>query len=90
MVMEAYISSSLLGMLESERDEIKETFTSIYPKVDISLTDQNKIIELLAHDKKNSHGKIKFALLEKIGKPKWDVEVPTELFQLAFQYYLSA
>lgn len=90
MIMEAYISSSLLGMLESERDEIKETFTSIYPKVDISPTDQNKIIELLAHDKKNSHGKIKFALLEKIGKPKWDVEVPTELFPLAFQYYLSA
>ena len=89
MIMEAYLSTSLLGFTELERDAIKTTFNSIYPKVQISSKDQEKIIKLLAFDKKNSHGKVKFALLEGIGKPKWDIEVPTELFPLAFQFYLT-
>lgn len=89
MIMEAFLSASLLGMSNQERDEIKSTFNSIYPKVDFTSEDQEKIIELLAFDKKNSHGIVKFALLKEIGKPQWDIEVPTDLFPLAFQFYLN-
>jgi 3-dehydroquinate synthase len=42
---------------------------------------------MLIYDKKNSHGKVKFALLEAIGNPKWDVEVPNALLKDAFAYY---
>jgi 3-dehydroquinate synthetase len=45
------------------------------------------ILSLLKFDKKNSHGKINFVLLEQIGKPIIDVQIPLELYQEAFAYY---
>jgi len=45
------------------------------------------MLELLKYDKKNSHGIVKFALLEALGKPKIDVEVPLELLEQAFEDY---
>ena len=49
--------------------------------------EQNEIIGLLHHDKKNKAGRINFSLLKSIGIPKIDVEVPQEYFSKAFQYY---
>lgn len=89
MIMEAYISSKLLSMTAEECDEIKDVFDTIYPKVNLSESDFNPIVEMLIYDKKNSHGKVKFALLEAIGKPVWDIEVPHALIKDAFAYYLK-
>ena len=87
MIMEAYISSVLLAMPKNECDEIKNVFDAIYPKVDFDEKDFDAIVEMLIYDKKNSHGKVKFALLEAIGNPKWDIEVPNALLKDAFTYY---
>ena len=87
MIMEAYISTQLLSMPQEECDEIKAVFDEIYPKVIFGKEDFEAIIKMLIYDKKNSHGKVKFALLEAIGNPKWDIEVPNALLKDAFSYY---
>lgn len=87
MIMEAYISTQLLSMPQEECDEIKAVFDEIYPKVIFGKEDFEAIIKMLIYDKKNSHGKVKFALLEAIGNPKWDIEVPNTLLKDAFSYY---
>ena len=87
MIMEAYISTQLLSMPQDECDEIKAVFDEIYPKVIFGKEDFEAIIKMLIYDKKNSHGKVKFALLEAIGNPKWDIEVPNALLKDAFSYY---
>ena len=68
-------------------DEIKTIFNSIYSKVDFTENEIVSILTLLQYDKKNSHGKVKFVLLEAIGKPVTDIEVPTALFKASFDYY---
>ncbi|MBA22759.1 MAG: 3-dehydroquinate synthase [Flavobacteriales bacterium] len=87
MILEAYLSTQLTGLSSDQCNNIKEVFNSIYPKVDFNKKNIDAILDLLQYDKKNSHGKIKFVLLEAIGKTVIDVEVPDELFPKAFQYY---
>ena len=87
MIMEAYISTQLLSMPQEECDEIKAVFDEIFPKIIFDEEDFEAIIKMLIYDKKNSHGKVKFALLEAIGNPKWDIEVPNALLKDAFSYY---
>ena len=85
--MEAFLSVALCGLSKDALEEIRVTFNAIYPKVEISAEAQTQMLELLKYDKKNSHGIVKFALLEALGKPKIDVEVPLELLEQAFEDY---
>lgn len=87
MILESYISSKLLSFKTSEVDEIKKVILSTFEKVNFSPEDYSPIINLMKHDKKNSHGIIKFVLLEAIGQPKIDCEVSNELILEAFEYY---
>ena len=87
MILEAFISQELLGLPSDQCDEIKEVFDNIYPKVHFDEEDLMSIYKLLAFDKKNSHGKVKFALLKSIGQPQWDIEVTNNILNAAFAYY---
>ena len=87
MILEANISSKLTGLSQEQCDEIKHVFNSIYPKVSFSKQEIKEIVALLQYDKKNSHGIIKFALIESIGKAVIDIEVPNELLEDSFDYY---
>ena len=87
MVLEAFLSSKLTGLLLDERDDIKTTFLQWFPKVDFTKNDVNAILSNLKFDKKNSHGNINFVLLEAIGHPVIDVKIPNEMFMEAFAYY---
>jgi len=89
MVLEAYLSHILVGLTATELSEIKTVFKNRYNPVKFSAKDFEAIVELLKYDKKNSHGVVKFVLLEAIGKPKIDMEVPLELFEKAFAYYME-
>ena len=40
-------------------------------------------------DKKNSHGKVQFVLLERVGTPKIDCEVSLDEIVEAFAYYAN-
>ena len=61
----------------------------MYDPIQFSKTDIEHIIELLKYDKKNANGKVKFVLLEAIGKGIIDQEVPNDLIYEAFDYYAS-
>lgn len=87
MILEAYLAHELSGLTEYELHDIKTTFLSRYAKVEFTDEDMYSILSLLKFDKKNSHGKINFVLLEAIGKPVIDVQIPTNLYHEAFAYY---
>ena len=68
-------------------NKIKNAFLGIFEKVNFSKNDLNSISDLLIYDKKNSHGKVKFVLLQELGKPLTDVEVPSDNLLDAFKFY---
>jgi 3-dehydroquinate synthase len=87
MILETFISNKLLSMPDDELKSITDGVLKTFPKVKINTDDQKVIINLLKHDKKNSHGIVKFVLLEAIGKPKIDCQVNNDLISEAFAYY---
>ncbi|APY07163.1 3-dehydroquinate synthase [Winogradskyella sp. J14-2] len=89
MLLEAYISTKTVGLLDQEFKDIEEGILRTFSKVEISENDQKAIINLLKYDKKNSHGKVKFVLLETIGKPKINCEVENGILLEAFKYFNS-
>ena len=87
MLLETYLSTKICGLSNVELQIINEGILKTFSKVEITENDQKIIIDLLQHDKKNSHGVVKFVLLEAIGKPKIDCVVSNELILEAFNYY---
>jgi len=87
MILEAYLSHKLSGLSEMELTDIKTTFLKRYTKVDFTSEDIKTILSLLKFDKKNSHGNINFVLLNKIGLPTIDEQIPDNLYADAFAYY---
>lgn len=87
MILEANISlqKGLIG--QQEYDEIKHTILSIFDKIHFSKTDIEEVIKLLAHDKKNAFGAVKFVLLEGIGKAIFNQPVENNLIIKAFEDY---
>ena len=89
MILESYLSSELCGLPTDELKSISSEILKTFKKTDFSGTDYEEIIALMAHDKKNSHGIIKFVLLEAIGKPKLNCEASNAVILEAFKYYES-
>jgi len=87
MLLESYISTKVCELHTNALHEIEQGILKTFSKVEISKVDQTAIITLLKHDKKNSHGIIKFVLLDAIAKPKIDCVVPNDLIIEAFDYY---
>ena len=87
MLLEAYLSTKTCGLSTSDFENITEGILKTFSKVPITIEDQKIIINLLKHDKKNSHGVVKFVLLEAIGTPKIDCVVSNELILEAFKHY---
>lgn len=87
MLLETYLSNKICGLDDVELNTITEGVLKTFSKVAITKEDQAIIIKLLKHDKKNSHGVVKFVLLHAIGKPKIDCVVENELILEAFDYY---
>ncbi len=87
MVMEAYLSFRLTELPEDQLTDITDSFVNRYGKVEFSKEDIPQILSLLKFDKKNSHGNINFVLLDAIGSPRIDVQIPENLLMEAFTYY---
>ncbi|MBO6606495.1 3-dehydroquinate synthase [Psychroserpens sp.] len=90
MILECYLSSKLLNFPNSDLEYITQVIHSIYDHITIESTDHDAIIDLLKYDKKNSHGKVNFVLLEQIGQPKINCSVPNELIIDSFNYYSAS
>ncbi|WP_179353751.1 3-dehydroquinate synthase [Winogradskyella vidalii] len=89
MLLETYLSTKVCGLSTEDLELISTGILKTFSKVDITKNDQNHIIDLLKYDKKNSHGIVKFVLLEAIGKPKIDCVVSNELISEAFEHYAN-
>jgi len=89
IVLASFISNKLFDFSFDYVISIKKHIDLIYSKIEINESEIKSIIGLLIHDKKNSHGKINFVLLEDIAKPIYDVQVKTNLIKESFKYYLS-
>lgn len=87
MILEAYISTKNCGLNTKEFETITYGILKTFSIIKINSDEQTVIIDLLKHDKKNSHGIIKFVLLEAIGQPKIDCVVSNKLILEAFDYY---
>ncbi|WP_299109710.1 3-dehydroquinate synthase [uncultured Winogradskyella sp.] len=87
MLLEAYLSTKICGLTNENLKVITDGILKTFSKVEITKNDQKVIIDLLQYDKKNSHGVVKFVLLEAIGQPKIDCVVSNELITEAFDYY---
>lgn len=89
MVLESFLSYRLNALSHDDLLKIKDCFRSIYQAVHFNTIDIKHIIDLMKHDKKNSHGKVKFALLNKLGEPKLDCIVDNSLIMEAFEFYAN-
>ncbi|CAL66465.1 3-dehydroquinate synthase [Christiangramia forsetii] len=89
MILETYLSVQLKDFPNEKLQQITEVIKSMYGIEEFSNDDIKQIKELMKFDKKNERGNINFVLLEDIGKPVYDVLVPDELIQKAFDFYLN-
>ena len=89
MIMESFISLEQNLISESEFNEIKSVLNSVFDKINIDESEENLIIGLLIHDKKNEYGKVQFALLDGIGKIKINQTAENESINRAFLNYKS-
>jgi 3-dehydroquinate synthase len=87
MIMECYLSGSILGMPESEVQEVQNFILSVFGKVRIMGKDFEPIINLSMHDKKNEKGIINFSLLKKIGEATFNVSVSRPEMKDALRRY---
>ena len=89
MVMAGFISQEQLDFPSGKLAEISSNIISLYGRVELEKEDFEKIKQLLKFDKKNEKGNINFVLLEDIGKPVMDCQVPDEILDNACSYYLN-
>lgn len=87
MVLEAHLSVLDCGLPQSECDAIKTALLAIFPRVSISPQQQQEIVSLLKHDKKNAYGRILFSLLRRLGEACYDQQVTPEQITQSFDYY---
>lgn len=69
MIAEARLSHQSAGLPEGEMNQIISFLERIFPPVPIE--EESELEALMQKDKKNRAGKIRMALLEKIGKAQW-------------------
>lgn len=87
MVLANYLSKELVDFDSEVCDATSKTILKYYPSVSFEEKDIEAIINLLKYDKKNSHGKVYFVLLKRIGKPVLNKEASNELIYKSFEYY---
>ncbi|MFC4815762.1 MULTISPECIES: 3-dehydroquinate synthase [unclassified Flavobacterium] len=87
MIMESYIALEKGLISVEEYSKIKAKLNQIYTPIVIDENDENEIIDLLIHDKKNEYGKVQFALLDGIGSVKINQTTDNETIKKAFENY---
>lgn len=68
MMVELYLSVECCGFPEKKRQEIARWLRSIYGQFEVKQADHEALLQLMAHDKKNTQGEINFSLLRDIGE----------------------
>jgi 3-dehydroquinate synthase len=86
MIMELHLSQQLGWMEEKKVTELSQWLLKIFDHLD-TIPDTKVLMDLMAHDKKNTSRQINFSLLERIGKCRFDVQVKAEQIDRAIDHY---
>ena len=89
MICEAYLSVKKCGLKEQEFIEIKTLLLKYFPKHNISLYKEEKLLQIMSMDKKNDGIEIKAALLSEIGKCEYDIALTKEEILESLLFYSS-
>lgn len=89
MICESYLSYIKSYITKNELNEICDYILKIYGKVIIPDSDLDSILELTIHDKKNSHGNVKFSLIKSIGNCVFDIIISKIEMMDAIKFYVS-
>ncbi len=89
MMIESFLSHKTQGLNDKDFNQI----TRFYESLNLSITFTNEevqaIIALMAHDKKNVNGEVRFVLLSSIGNYRTDCTVDPSLIEEGFQLFLK-
>ncbi len=89
MICETHLSF-LENLINAEtEEEIIKKIRKFYPFIPINAFSTEQLLALMKNDKKNSDGKISFALIDKIGNCQFDCAVSGENIISAFHFYQS-
>lgn len=91
MVAVLWISVKQCGLDDKVLDRFEKHLPALLPEATISFSeaDIEPVMAYLVHDKKNKGEKLQFVLLEAVGKPVWDVEVPKDTLRVSLEYIIN-
>lgn len=89
LLCEGFLALKLEMLTDKELTEIIEYILKIYGKLQIQSSELEGIAELCIQDKKNKGNKILAALLNGIGKARWDCEVTVDKIVDSLAFYRS-
>ena len=86
-----WLSEKQLGLDKSVLQNFENQLPMLLSEAEVNLTeaDVDSILGYLALDKKNKGEKPQFVLLEAVGKPIWDVEVPADTLRASLDYIIN-
>lgn len=87
MIMESHLSSQKGYLSEKSVHEIKSRITSLFGHHPSVIPSIDTLSTLMAKDKKNKSGVIKFSLLKQIGEGNYDQEVSKDEIERAVSFY---
>ncbi|MCR5659431.1 MAG: 3-dehydroquinate synthase [Bacteroidales bacterium] len=91
MAAALWLSMKQCGLDETVLKGYEKQLPMLLSEAELNLTgsDVEPIMTYLIHDKKNKGEKPQFVLLEAIGRPVWDTEVPIGLVHEALEYVIT-
>ncbi len=89
MICEAYISNRTAKLPDSELKDITSFILPRFTTIKLQETALDRIIELMAHDKKNEKEQIHFSLISSIGKCIINKTASQDLIKESLKYYLE-
>ncbi|MGK7396289.1 MAG: 3-dehydroquinate synthase [Candidatus Cyclobacteriaceae bacterium M3_2C_046] len=89
MICESFLSVKKCGLDQAEMTEITHYLLQVYGKMALNPASFQEILLLTLQDKKNMGGKVKAALLNRIGEAVFDVEIDQQDIIAGLDYYNS-
>lgn len=87
MICESWISNQLTGLDKKDLKQITDFILSVFGKVAISRENVESIITLCQQDKKSEKGKIRFSLLESLGRATFDINIKPDMISKSLEEY---
>lgn len=89
IIAEAWLSNKKSGLTVSQLEEITKALIRFCRSFAFEKSDFDELYNYMLNDKKISYNSIRFALLEEIGKPVYDISCTYTEIKAAMDYYIS-